>query len=442
MSTSGSHAKLLRILGVVFGIAVVVGSMVGQGILRTPGIIAGAVSSPALVLVLWLLGGGFAAISAFAYVELGAAIPWAGGPYDFIRRAFGPLAGVIGGWAAWFVLITAQAFFAIVVGEFLHRIGVFPTFPTSILAVGAVALFTALNWTGTRISGNSQILFSALKGAALVGLVILLLAHSGTYHASVGPAVAVSLGGIAVAMRAIYNTYDGWTDIVYFDEEIEAPGRNLPRAMAADILGVTVLYLLVNVALLHALSPAQMVGSKLPAADAADRLFGGNGGLAMTLLGVLSVSAILNLNIMKSARVAFALARAGYLPRELDSVAQSGTPRAALIASTIIGASFAATGTYQTVVAMNVAVSAALVAIVNLAAIRLRRVEPELARPFQIPLFPLPPVIAIILNLALVGTLFFEDPAHSFEGFVLLAAIGAVYAALSRIRVRAETPAA
>jgi hypothetical protein len=118
------HGSLLRILGIVFGIAAVVGGMVGQGILRTPGIVAGAVHSPALIVTLWLVGAGLVAVSAFAYVELAAAIPRAGGPYDYARRAFGPIAGVITGWAAWLVIVTVAAFLAIVVAEFLHRLGI------------------------------------------------------------------------------------------------------------------------------------------------------------------------------------------------------------------------------------------------------------------------------------------------------------------------------
>lgn len=85
-STTDKRGALLRILGVVFGIAAVVGGMVGQGILRQPGIVAGAVHSPGLILLLWTLGALVVAVGAFAYVELGTAIPCAGGPYDFVRR--------------------------------------------------------------------------------------------------------------------------------------------------------------------------------------------------------------------------------------------------------------------------------------------------------------------------------------------------------------------
>ena len=432
MSASGSHSKLLRVLGLIFGVAVVVGGMVGQGILRTPGIVASVVHSPEAILLLWIVGGGLVAISAFAYVELGTAIPRAGGPYDFLRHAFGPLAGFIAGWGQWFVLVTQEAFLAIVVAEFLHRVGVWPRVGTSPLAVGILAVFWLVNWTGTRISGGSQIAFSAIKGAALIALVVLLFAQPAAQQPAVTPAEGIGLPGIVVAMRAIINTYDGWQEFVLFGEEVERPERTLPRAMATGILSVAVLYVLVNMALLHVLPPADMANSTLPAADAMKLALGPTGDLALTLFGVVSVAAITNLTVMKSARITFALARAGHLPAKLSDVASTGTPRSALTVSSVLAAGFAATGTYATVVAANVAMTVALAVVVNMAAVRLRSREPNLPRPFRIPIYPLPAVAAVGLNLALLAALVAEDPMHSVGGFAFLAVIGAVYAAVHR----------
>jgi APA family basic amino acid/polyamine antiporter len=366
------------------------------------------------------------------YVELGTAIPRAGGPYDFVRHAFGPLAGVIAGWGQWFVVVTQEAFLAIVVAEFLHRVGVWPRVGTSLLAVGILAVFWLVNWTGTRISGGSQIAFSAIKGAALIALVVLLFAQPAAQQPAVTPAEGIGLAGIVVAMRAIINTYDGWQEFVLFGEEVERPERTLPRAMATGILSVAVLYVLVNMALLHVLPPADMANSTLPAADAVKLALGPTGDLALTLFGVVSVAAITNLTVMKSARITFALARAGHLPAKLSEVASTGTPRSALTVSSVLAAAFAATGTYATVVAVNVAMTVALVVVVNMAAVRLRSREPNLPRPFRIPIYPLPAIAAIGLNLALLVALVVEDPMHSLGGFAFLAVIGAVYAAIHR----------
>lgn len=433
MSSQTSHSKLLRVLGLIFGVAVVVGGMVGQGILRAPGNVANAVHSPALIISLWIAGAGLVAISAFAYVELGSAIPSAGGVYEFARRAYGPLAGILAGWGQWLSLCILEAFLAIVVAEFLHRAGALPGLGMSILASAILAVFWMVNWTGTRISGGSQVVFSAIKGAALIALVLLLLAQPATQSHAVTATEAVGMGGIIVAMRAVINTYDGWQEIVLFGEEVQKPERTLPRAMATGVAAVAVIYVLVNVALLHVLSPVEMGASTLPAADAASRALGPKGDITLTVFGIVSVSAILNLAVMKSARIAFALARAGHLPAKLSEVAKGGTPRFALTVSTILAAAFAATGTYNTVVAMSVGLTVALVIVVNLAAIRLRRTEPNLERPFRIPLYPLPVIAAVALNLAMLAGLIVDDALHTLGGFVLLGVVGAVYAILPRL---------
>jgi basic amino acid/polyamine antiporter, APA family len=438
-AASENRGKLLRVLGIAFGIATVVGGMVGQGILRAPGIVADAVHSTELILALWVAGGCVAGITAFAYVELATAIPCAGGAYDFIRRAFGLLPGVVAGWAVWLVLVTVEAFLAIVVAEFLHRLGVLAGLRPSAIAVGVLAIFWALNSTSTRVAGDSQIVFSAFKGAALIALIVLLFAHPRAPAAApvVDAGGAVGIAALAVAMRAVINTYDGWAEVIYFSEEIKSPERTIPRAVAFGIASVAVLYVLTNLAFLHVLSPAQMAGSRLVAADAVKLVLGPTGEIAMTLFAVISVAAITNLSIMKSARISFALGRAGQLPSRLGEVASAGIPRWALGVSSLLAMAFAATGSYETIVAMNVAVGIVMVIAVNLAAIRLRLREPDLDRPFRMPWFPLPPLVAIALNVGLLAALIYEDPMHSLAGLFALACIGVVYFFINR-RPRAK----
>jgi amino acid transporter len=140
---------------------------------------------------------------------------------------------------------------------------------------------------------------------------------------------------------------------------------------------------------------------------------------------------------MKGARIAFALGRAGQLPTKLGEVAPSGIPRWALSVSCLLAMAFAATGTYDTVVAMNIAVGIAIVIAVNLSAIRLRQTERGLARPFSIPWFPLPPLLAILINALLLAAMIYEDPLHSLAGLFALACIALVYLLIRR-RVDAQ----
>ena len=447
VADSRSGGELVRVLGIVFGLAAVVGGAVGQGILRTPGIVAGAVPDPAIILILWAAGGAIATVSALALAELGAAIPHAGGPYVFVRRAFGPTAGTIIGWSDWLNSISALAFMSVVVAEFIHRLGFLGQVPVALLAPGMIAIFFAVNWTNTRLCGSSQSAGSAMKGACLLLLVLILLLAPVGHHGAAAAAppasagVGIAFAGIIVAIRAVQNTYDGWNNCIYFCEEMHAPERCIPRALFGGIALVAALYLLVNLALLRILSPAEMASSNFPAADALGAVMGNWADTLLTAFGVISVGAILNLNVMFGPRIALAMARDRVLPRPLATVAPGGTPRNALIATTLGSAVLSASGTYEQLIAFNVALGVLINLSVSVSALRLRRTEPALARPWRIPLYPWPVLVAVAINLALLGGLIFEDPVHSLLGTGSAVMIGLGYRMARRLRPVAVKPA-
>lgn len=442
MAQSGQQSgHLLRILGVGFGLAAVVGSMVGQGILRTPGMVAGAVHTPVLIIACWVLGAVIAAISAFAYIELGAAIPSAGGAFDYAERAFGPLAGAMAGWTLFLAQIASTAGINYVIGEFVVRLGILPDLGPAVPALGALALFWLLNLSGTRVSGKSQIVFSAAKGAILIAVVVALFMHRGgpaatPAHALSGPMLAgtVGIAGLAMAMRLIVSTYNGWQDIALYCEELETPAKSLPRSLLGGIAGVAALYLLFNLALLQVLTPAQMAASNLPGADALAVLLGGNANTALTLFGVLSVSAITSLSVMGTTRIAYALARGGLLPASLAEVAPNGTPRNALTLVVLLIATFVATGTYDTLSSTSVSLVQATVLIVLASAIALRRREPEMERPYRMPFYPLTVTVALAANGALLLAFIYEDPFDALIGLALVILLTLGWLAVSRLR--------
>ncbi|HRN98950.1 MAG TPA: amino acid permease, partial [Flavobacterium sp.] len=111
--------NLQRILGLGFGIAILVGGTIGVGILRTPGEIATQINSEWLIILCWLAGGAYVLLGCGAYAELATSIPKAGGSYNYIKRAFGDYAGFVSGWFDYITNATAPAFFCIVIGEYL-----------------------------------------------------------------------------------------------------------------------------------------------------------------------------------------------------------------------------------------------------------------------------------------------------------------------------------
>lgn len=436
-----SGGELVRVLGLIFGLAAVVGGCIGQGILRAPGIVAAAVPQPGLILFLWLIGAFFSVLGAIAYVELATALPHAGGPYVYARRAFGPATGVTVGWSDWLNNLAAQGFLTVVLAEFLHRLGLFASVPVSVLAPIGVGGFFIVNWTSTRICGSSQVVGSALKGFGLLLLIVALLVGRTGGGAAVSPAgpstAVIGIGGIIIALRQIQNTYAGWNNCTYFCEEMHAPERCVPRSVFGGIALVTALYLLVNVAMLRVLSPEQMAGSTLAAGDALHVVIGKWADVALTIFGLLSVGALTNLQMMFCSRIALAMARDHVLPSALTKVAPGGTPRNALIATALIAAISAASGSYEQLIAFSVALGVLTDFIVSLSAIRLRQTEPQLHRPWRARVYPWSIAAAALLQAALLAALIWENPFHSLLGTGFAVVIGVGYAIAHNKRVAA-----
>jgi APA family basic amino acid/polyamine antiporter len=394
----------------------------------------------------WILGGLIVLIDACATVELGASMPRSGGPYVFAERAFGPVWGTMLGWADWLNWTIALSYVSVVFAEYAQRLGLGAALPTGVLAVVLIACMGAINWSGTKNCGVAQVAGSAIKGFGLLALIAVLWLMPRGSHAVVpsSAAIAAPVMGIvafAIAIRGVAITYAGWASCVYFCEELHQPERNIVRATFGGIALVMLLYLGVNAALLHVLTPGQIAASKLPVADAAAAVLGPVSGIVITLLAIFSVVAIANVFVMGGSRIGFAMARNGVLPAMLTRVSASGTPRIALLCTTAGAALLASTGGYERLIAIGAPFTIGVPAICDLAAIRMRFKEPQLARPFRMPLFPLPALFGFTVNALLLGAIFYEDPVDSSVGAALLLAIGGVTKLRDMAAVRRAAPA-
>lgn len=416
------HNQLLRVLGLVFGLAAVVGGVVGQGILRAPGVVAQADGSVGVLLGLWLLGGLLSLVLALPFAELGAAIPSAGGGIDYAGRAFGPVVRVFAGWLLLVAWIAAFAMVTYVVGEFLVRLGVGGgAVGPGWLALGCLGLFFVLNALGTKIAGSIQIGFAALKGALLIALVVALFAQEpSTAPPPPMPAGAGTAVAYATALMLIIGACNGWAALVNYGEEIEIPGRAIPRALFGGIAAVTALYLAVNAAMFHVLPPATLAASDFAAADAARDVFGSGGDRVFTIFGVISVGAIANMMLMTTTRIAFATARVGILPAALTWVSKRGVPLAAMALVALASAAFILSGTYLALASTSTAMQQGIYILVTVSAIALRRHEPDLPRPFRIPAFPLLIGLVLAINAALMAVFIVQDWWNAVLGFVIV----------------------
>ena len=426
--TPDSPRTLQRILGLGFGLAVIVGSTLGIGILRTPGLVAGQLGTPSAILAVWVIGGLYTLLGAVCLAELGTMLPAAGGYYVYARRAFGETVGFAVGWTDWLTYCAVLGYISIGLGEFAAVLGPGSAPMTTVKSIAIAALigFVALQWAGVRISGRFQEVATAIKFAAFLALVLGCLAFAGRAARAAVPGTSVALAptfaGLIIALQSVVITYGGWQSALYFTEEDRDPRRNLPRAMIGGVVAVIVVYLLVNIALLVVLPVPALAGSTLPAADAAQIVLGGYGRQIITILSLISLPPLLNAIMMIGTRILYAMARDGLLPAPAAVVNARGTPTVATLVTTAVAMALIATGTFQKLVAVASFFLAANYFVTCLALIVLRRREPDAIRPFRAWGYPWSVGIVVIGATAfLVGALM-ADTSNALVALVLLAA--------------------
>jgi APA family basic amino acid/polyamine antiporter len=329
-------ADLPRVLGVSEAVAIVVGTVIGSGIFLIPSEMMRDAGSPSLVFAAWIVGGLLSLCGAMTYAELGAMMPYAGGEYVYLRGAYGDATAFLYMWT-WFALAKPGSIAAISIG-LARTLEFFPMFrglsdpvrgvPISIywsqlFAIAVSWLITGLNYLGIKKAGDFQLVFTALKGALIVVVVMFcFFAGSGswsnfstTLHHAVG-----GWNGFMLALIATLWAYDGWSDLSMVAGEVRNPERNLPIALVGGLLFVGALYMATNAAIQYVLPATQIAASERPAVTAMTAAAGASGAGLVAAAMALSIFVTLNGTTMSGARVPFAAARDGLFFRQFAHI--------------------------------------------------------------------------------------------------------------------------
>lgn len=432
-------ADLLRILGVAFGLAVIVGNTIGAGILRTPGLVAAQLPSPPLFLAVWMVGGLYAFIGALTVSELGAMLPRAGGFYVFAQRAYGNYLGFVVGWTDWLSQCGTTAAVAMVIGEYAGDLIPALHGRTVGTACAATLALAAAQWHGIRWGSAIQNATTALKALGFAGLIaaIFVLAppRVDTAHAAL-PSGMPLFAALIIACQAVIYTYDGWYAVIYFGEEVRHPGRDIPRSMIGGVLAIMAIYVGVNAALLYALPIGRIAGQNLALGTAAGAIFGPHGNVIVRTITIISMLSGINAYHLMASRIPVAMARDQMLPAVLGRVNRGGTPTVALAASAMAAVLFILTGSFERVAGVLALFFVADYALAYVAVFVLRRREPLLPRPFRIPGYPWTPALALLISIAFVAGAIFSDTRASLYSLAVLAGSYPLYYLLRVARHR------
>jgi APA family basic amino acid/polyamine antiporter len=417
-------SMLPRKLGRRDAVFLLVGSVFGSGIFLSSGLMAADCPSSLHLLLAWLLGGVITLLGALTFAELGTLFPGAGGPYVYLREAYGRLPAFLYGWGFFWIvgcggvaalaaaLIEALKPFipGLAAGGVLFRLGSGPlavdvTLPR-LLAALAVILVSGLNLAGLRAGMRFQNGLVLLRSAGIIVFIAAGFAAAFVPGSSVSVsrafhAAPVSWAGFGAALMAVFWTYDGWYSVTCTAEEIKNPTKTLPAALVIGTLAVTILYVLTNIVYGMALPVSEMKGVVRIGETAALRLFGPAAAGGFAGLVAVSVLGCLSANILFCARVPFAMSRDGLFWRGLGTVhPKTELPARALVFQMAVAALLCLTGSYQRLYEFVVFALTVFFAATALAVPWLRRRRPDLPRPCRTWGYPVVPVAFAGVNLA------------------------------------------
>ena len=229
-----------------------------------------------------------------------------------------------------------------------------------------------------------------------------------------------ALGGAFLAMRYIIMDYDGWYSAIYFSEEDRERGGGMGRSMVIGVLVIIACYIALNAAFLYVMPISELAGSKLAAADVAQKLLGPAGARAVTFISLIMAVAVIHPMLLMNSRLAFSMGRSGMLWHKLATVNQAGTPTYGLVLSTFLIVFFTATGTFEKLSAIG-----SFMFVVNygtsfLALVVIRKRSPELYRPFQAWGAPWTTFIAFLASAGYLAGVAWNDQANSGMAVLLL----------------------
>jgi APA family basic amino acid/polyamine antiporter len=337
-SASGARPPLKRNLGLTMATALVIGNMVGSGVFLLPAALAGT-AGPISILAFVFTGIG-AMLLALVFATLGRAYPKTGGPYVYVRRAFGDFMGF---WTAWSYWINAWVGNAAIAIAFAGYLAVFwgdaaRNWIAAVIAIGLVWLLTLVNIMGVKEAGWIQVVTTVLKFVPLlvIGVVGLFFMDTGNFEP-----FNLSSGfdwGISAAALLTLWAFIGLESATVPAEEVKDPERTIPRATILGTTATTILYLVATIALFGMISTAALAGSSSPFADGANVIFGGTwGGKAIAIVAMISIFGVLNGWILLQGRAPFGAARDGLFPKQFAKVdTKRGTPVFGLVASSVL----------------------------------------------------------------------------------------------------------
>jgi len=457
MTGRAHSSRLVRGLGFWGASSLVVGTIIGTGVFLKTATMAQLGGSAAWVLAAWAAAGALSFAGALTYAELGAMFPAAGGEYVYLRRGYGPLMAYLYAWTR-FWIATPGSIAAYAVGSATFIGVVFPVShdtlvlpfgeleATKLVAIGFIAVFTAINCMNVRAGGNLQTAMTALKVLMICGLGFgALFAPRGDWaHLSAGGGFPGWSAFGAMVLAALW-AYDGWNNLPMAAGEVRDPRRNVPRAIVGGAIVVFAIYALVNVGYFYALPFSEVASSssdKFPhapavAANVASQLLGDTTQALLAAAMALSALSAMNGSMLTGARVPYAVARDNLAPKRLARLSEGAhVPITSVLVQGVLSSAFALSSSFDQITDAVVFASWLFYALNAGSVVLLRIREPQRPRSFRVPGFPVVPIVFVVVAILLLVNTVYTTFWPSALGLGMTSIGAVVYLAFLRGRAR------
>jgi APA family basic amino acid/polyamine antiporter len=439
------RGELTRGVGPWAATAVNVANMIGTGVFLKSRVMTCNVGSAKTVLVVWLAAGLLSLAGTFAYSEIGAMMPEAGGDYVYLKRAYGRLVGFLYGWMSFAVARAgSQAALAVGLAIFMNVAlggdlgrwhGGAGLNVVALITIWVVAL---INCASVATGGRTALLLTIAKVALIlgVGLGAFAFAAGDWSHLSgsglggtcegVASSARGGIAGFGAAMLGALWAYDGWQNVAPLAGEVRDPQRNLPRAFVGGTLVVAALYLLVNLSYFYALTPLQIASVPAGSSVATEVLKRFLGPMAVSMTAVaLMISSFgsLHASALANSRIPYAMARDGLFFRGLMRLSpRSNVPVRAILAQAAWASILALSGSYDTLTDSVIFASWLFYGLTTASLFVFRKRMPDAPRPYRAFGYPVIPLIFVLATAALLINTFIAAPRQALLGVAVLAA--------------------
>ena len=426
--------KLQKNLGLAAALSTVIGMVIGGGVFFKPQAVYTLTGgAPGLGILAWVIAGILTITAGLTAAEVSAAIPKTGGMMVYIEEIYGKKLGMLTGWmqSVLFFPATIAAIAVMFGNQTVLLLGLNENLIIPI-TICTVLFISVLNTFGSKTSGIIQTVATVAKLVPLVIIIVFGFIKGSGANPITTPIVAEGLSPMSVigqVLIAILFAYDGWINVGAIAGEMKNPGKDLPRAIVGGLSFVMVVYIVINLAYLWVLPANELANYASPASAVAEVIFGPMGGKIITAGILISVFGCINGYLLTGPRILYTLGQQKSIPgyKYYGSLNNSGVPGNATIVIGVLSALYALSGQFNLLTDLSMFAIWSFYVLTFIGVILLRNRQPELNRPYKVPLYPVVPLIAIAGGLfVVINQLLFagiENTVISLGG-VLITLIG------------------